>query len=125
MWCICGDELCARVCEDGVIRVEFVCATGMQEDGVIRVELVCATGMREDGVIRVELGCATGLGEGGVIRMEFVCVTRIWEDGVIRVELGCTAADIGSLAAFRFSAAVFLSWEVHQGSDLPQLLYRC
>ena len=85
-----------RVCEDGVITVELICATGMQEDGVIRVELGCATGMCEDGVIRVELGCVTGVGVDGVIALPS---PREYDPN--------TAADVGTLAAFCFSAAVF------------------
>ena len=79
-------------CDQGGAR----CVTGVEEDGVIWVELGCAKGMQEDDVIRVELGCVTGVGEDGVIALPS---PREYD--------AITAADVGTLAAFCFSAAVF------------------
>ena len=57
------------------------------------------------------------------------CVVGVWEDDVAASPSPAGGKDANTasdkLAAVRFSATVFFSWEVYPGSYLKQLLSRC
>ena len=94
-----------------LVKSEGVIGCAAGECGAC-VVMNCVPRVCEDGMITAELGCATGVGEDGVIRVELGCVTGVGVDGVIALPSPReydpnTAADVGTLAAFRFSAAAF------------------
>ena len=149
MVCVCSCERCggddmyvvlcdvAGTCEDGKCVV-LGCLTEVWKDGVcvaatevwedeVHVVLCCVTGVWEDGVCAV-LCCVTGVWEDGVCAV-LCCVAGVWEDDVVASPSPAGGKDANTtsdkVAAARFSATFFFSWEVHPGSYLQQLLSRC
>ena len=72
--------------------------------------------------MRVVLYCVTRVWEDSVC----IAVTEVvWEDNVYLVLCGVTGVWEDGMSIVQFSAAVFVSWEVHLDWYLQELLSRC